>query len=74
MKVQLAVEQFDNGITLKWKSDAMDNQYVVVTEGGEPGEIGRMIWEDLKYVMDSESTNELVMNIEYKPVKEGKKF
>lgn len=71
MKVTLTVEQFDNGISLKWKSPDTDGQSEVALDFDKEKAIGKMVWDDIKHLMDTELCNEVEMVIEYKAVKEN---
>lgn len=71
MKVTLTVEQFDNGISLKWKSPDADDQSEVALDYDKEKTIGKVIWDDVKHLMDTELCNEVEMSIEYKAVKEN---
>lgn len=70
MKVTIKIEQFGNGISLKWESPNVDPQSEVVLDYDKEKAISKMIWGDIKYVMDTELCNEVEMSIEYKPIKE----
>lgn len=73
MKVEIIVEQFDNGISLKWKDAEReeDTKAIVAIEGiGEKSEIGKMIWNDVLCVMNNKMTNKVRMRIEYEKVTE----
>ena len=70
MKVSITVEQFGNGISIKWESPDVDPQSEVALDYDKEKAIGRMIWDDTKNVMDTELCNEVEMSIEYKAVKE----
>lgn len=72
MKVTIEIEQFDNGITLKWKDvgGKQDPQANVALDSNKEIAIGRMIWDDVKMIMDSTLCNAVEMEIEYKPIKE----
>ena len=66
MKANIIVEQFDNGISLKWSSPEHGNEAAIVALDEERAyTIGKMIWEDIKAVMNSELKNIVVMKIEY---------
>ena len=71
MKVTIVVEQFDNGITLKWKDveGKHDPHAVVALDRDKEMSIGKTIWEDIKMIMDSTLCNAVEMEIEYKPMK-----
>lgn len=70
MKAKIKIEQYDNGISLKWKSPDSDGQSEVALDYDKEKAIGKMIWDDIKHLMDSELCNEVEMVIEYKAVKE----
>lgn len=71
MKITIEIEKFDNGITLKWKDvgGKQDPQANVALDSNKEIAIGRMIWDDVKMIMDSTSCNAVEMEIEYKPIK-----
>lgn len=70
MKAKITVEQFDNGISLKWESgETPDMQAVVALEYDKEKALGKMIWEDIDSIMNRETCNKVEMTIEYKPVK-----
>lgn len=71
MKVTIEIEQFDNGITIKWKDveGKQDSQANVALDSNKEIAIGRMIWDDVKMIMDSTLCNAVEMEIEYKPIK-----
>lgn len=71
MKATIKIEQFDNGISLKWKSPDVDPQSEVALDFDKEKAIGKMIWDDIKHLMDAELCNEVEMSIEYKAVKEN---
>lgn len=70
MKVTIKVEQFGNGISIKWKSPDIDPQSEVALDFDKEKAIGKVIWDDIKDVMNAELCNEVEMVIEYKTVKE----
>lgn len=70
MKVTIKVEQFGNGISIKWKSPDIDPQSEVALDFDKEKAIGKVIWDDIKDVMNAELCNEVEMVIEYKPIKE----
>lgn len=67
MKVEITIEQFDNGISLKWKDadGAADPQSLVAIERDKEKAIGEMIWDDVKHLMDYKLANVVNMAIEY---------
>ena len=70
MKATIKIEQFGNGISIKWESPDVDSQSEVALDYDKEKAIGKMIWDDIKNVMDTELCNEVEMVIEYKPIKE----
>jgi len=65
MKAKIKIERYDNGITLKWSSPDHDDEAVVALDHEKEKTIGKMIWDDIKSVMDGELCNVVTMNIEY---------
>ena len=66
MNVTIDIEQFDNGITLKWKdSENHDPEALVALDRDKENAIGKMIWDDIKKAMDSAITNKVRMEIKY---------
>ena len=74
MRVNIEVEQYDNGITLKWRDfdGGVDGQNIVAPDRDREAAIGRTVWEDIKSVMDKHITNAVTMSITYEPRKEEK--
>lgn len=70
MKAKIKIEQFGNGISLKWESPDVDPQSEVALDFDKEKAIGKMVWDDIKHLMDTELCNEVEMVIEYKPIKE----
>lgn len=64
MKAKIIVEQFDNGISLKWSSNECDPVSIVAQEFDEERTLGKMIFEDIKQVMNKAMTNTVTLNIE----------
>ena len=69
MKANIQIEQFDNGITIRWEDveGEHDPQAIVALDRDKEMSIGKTIWEDIKMIMDSQLCNAVEMNIEYKP-------
>jgi hypothetical protein len=67
MKVNLEIEQFDNGITLKWEDaeEKLDPEAIVALDRDKEAAIGKMIWDDVKSVMDSAVSCKVTMEITY---------
>jgi len=72
MKATILIEQFDNGISIKWSDPDMeeDPHDIVALDRDKAQAIGEMIFEDIKHLMDSELVCIVKMNIEYQPIKE----
>jgi hypothetical protein len=64
MKTTITIEQFDNGISIKETDEDGDTQAIVSLDRTKEEEIGKVIWEDIKNMMDDESANIVTMNIE----------
>lgn len=60
MTAEIIIEQYDNGITLRSVGRA-----IVVLDREKERSIGKMIWKDVKFVMDTELCNVVTINIEY---------
>ena len=66
MSVTIDIEQFDNGISIKWKdSENHDPEALVALDKDKENAIGNMIWYDIKRAMDSALTNKVRMEIKY---------
>ena len=73
MKVTIEIEEFDNGISLKWK-DADGHgepEAVVALDREKETAIGKMIWSDIENAMNLAMTNKARMEITYH-LEEGK--
>jgi len=69
MKAIINIERFGNGISMKWVSPDVDSQSEVALDYDKEKAIGKMVWDDIKNVMNAELCNEVEMSIEYKAVK-----
>ena len=67
MKVIIELEQFDNGITIKWKDayECCDDKCIVVLDTEKETVIGQIIWDDVKSAMDLLGTNKIKMKVTY---------
>ena len=65
MSVTIDIEQFDNGITLKWDDTEHDTEALVALDKDKENAIGNMIWYDIKRAMDSAITNKVRMEFKY---------
>lgn len=74
MKVQITVEQFDNGFTLLWKDPdgVRDDVALVIPDHSVDIDVGRVIMDDIKSAMNAACANKVMIEIEYKPIKENK--
>lgn len=65
MKVSIEVEQYDNGISLKWSNEEAvgDNEAVVALDADKESAIGKMIWSDIEHVMNLAIANKVKMEI-----------
>ena len=75
MKVTIEIEQFDNGISIKWEDDERrdDPRAIVAESHGDALAIGKMIWNDVLCVMNESLTSMVRMTIDYKPIKDESK-
>ena len=67
MQVKILIEQFDNGISLKW-NDAEhdgDTKAIVALDREQSKAIGDIIWNDVLCVMNNDVTNKVNLTIEY---------
>lgn len=65
MSVTIDIEQFDNGISIKWEDSEGHMDGLVALDADKKYAIGNMIWADIKKAMDSALTNTVRMKIEY---------
>lgn len=75
MKVSVTIEQFDNGITVKWRDvdGEVDPKAAVALERDQQRAIGETLWEDIRQIMNANFTNLVKMIIEYKVGEEDEK-
>ena len=71
MKAKIKIERYDNGISLKWQSPDADDQSEVALDFDKEKTIGKVIWDDIKNVMNASLCDEVEMSVEYKAVKEN---
>lgn len=71
MKAKIKIERYDNGISLKWQSPDADDQSEVALDFDKEKTIGKVIWDDIKNVMNAALCDEVEMIVEYKAVKEN---
>ena len=66
IKITIDIEQFDNGISLKWNdSEGHKPEAIVALDRYKETAIGKMIWDDIKSAMDAALTNTVRMEIDY---------
>ena len=72
MKAEITVEQFNNGISLKWKDCAgnIESEDLVALEADKQNTIGKIIWDDIQLIMDNKLTNIVKLTIEYQATEE----
>ena len=66
-KAELRIERFGNGISCKWR-DAETNEELsskVALSGNEEKCIGGEIWTDITEFFEANSTNNILVKIEY---------
>ena len=64
VKARIIVEQFDNGISVKWDVDEEEVRFVA-EENKEAQTLGECLFEDIKHYLDTHLTNkvEIIMEI-----------
>ena len=64
VKTRIIVEQFDNGIAVKWDVDE-EPVLLIAEEDKEAQTLGECLFEDINHFMDTHSTNkvEIIMEI-----------
>ena len=72
MKVEITVEQFNNGISLKWRDcdGNIEPEDLVALEEDQVNTIGKIISDDIKLVMDNKLANIVKLTIEYQAIEE----
>lgn len=72
MKVTIDIEEYDNGIVVRWKPEDPDygEAHLVYPKDAQVEGVGNMILEDIKNIMDRNPTNKVRMKIEYEPITE----
>ena len=64
MKETIIIEQFDNGITIEATNDEGTERRVSLEHTKEQ-EIGKLICETVRFLMDKETTNTVKIEIDY---------
>lgn len=65
MKETIIIEQFDNGITIEATNDEGTERRVSLDHTKEQ-EIGKIIWETVKFLMDKHLTSIVRLTVDYK--------
>ena len=60
MDTTFTIEQFDNGITIRWQ-DIDRDRAIVIPEHSINAEAGKIIMENMKSVMDMNMTNKITL-------------
>ena len=65
METRIQIEQFDNGITLDWHclDYVLDDKKQVIYNNDIERELGKVIFSDIKAVMDAHSANKVSLSI-----------
>ena len=64
MKETIIIQQYDNGITIEATNDEGTERRVSLEHTKEQ-EIGKLVWETIRFLMDKHTTNEIAMEINY---------
>lgn len=65
METTITIEQFDNGISIVETDDEGNTQSVVSLDRTKKEDIGEIIWEDIKNLMDATLKNKVKMEITF---------
>ena len=60
MDYKFTIEQFDNGITMRWQ-DIDRDRAIVIPEHSINAEVGKLIMENVKSVMDMNKTSKITL-------------
>ena len=60
MDIKFTIEQFDNGITIRWQ-DIDRDRAIVIPDHSINAEVGKIIMENVKSVMDTNTTNKIIL-------------
>lgn len=71
MKAEITIEQFNNGISIKWKhvDGDTDSEAIVALEGDQVNAVGKIIWEDIQSLMYYKLTPIVKMTVDYQTIK-----
>ena len=64
MKETIIIEQYDNGITITATNEDVTVRRVSLDHSKEQ-EIGKMIWETVRFMMDKNLVNTVAIEIQY---------
>ena len=72
MKVEITIEQFNNGISLKWRDHDgnIEPENLVALKEDQVNTIGKTIWDDIELIMDNKLANIVKLTIEYQAMEE----
>lgn len=68
MKETIIIEQFDNGISIKATNEE-GTEWRVALEHQKEQELGKMVWENIRFLIDKDLVNTVAMEIDYLPIK-----
>lgn len=68
MKETIIIERFDNGISIKATNEEGTERRVAMEHQKEQ-ELGKMIWESIRFLMNKDLVNTVAMEIDYLPIK-----
>lgn len=68
MKTTITIEQFDNGISIVETDDEGNTQSVVSLDRTKKEDIGEIMWEDIKNLMDATLKNKVKMEITFSEI------
>lgn len=60
MDYKFTIDQFDNGITIRWQ-DIDRDRAIVIPEHSINAEVWKIIMENVKSVMDMNTTNKILL-------------
>ena len=65
MKTTITIEQFDNGISIKYDDDEGNSTAIVSLDHTKAADIGKEIWSDVEYMMNHDLKNKVKMEITF---------
>lgn len=69
LKAKIEIEQFDNGVTMRYYDveDVNQEKKTMAVNGREATSVGSIVWPDIAEVL-SNADGKVVVHIEYEPV------